>query len=319
MSLVTKLTASPILPSLFTLLSNKVVQRQIAQLIIVFMVIYVAFISAKITWFVVSDNSHSTLSVTQAYIADNTGKKQNNFDITTLQALNLFGIYGEQKREEQLISVQEVPQTRLKLILSGLVATDNVKTAAAIIEHKGKQETYGIGDVILGTRASLDQVLMDRVIIKQSGRLETLMLDGFDFKQPAMSINSKQNTSKKSARKLTEANVIDHRDNQQLSDTAKNLRADLAKDPGKITDYLRIMPKRKAGKIVGYSLRPGKSPEFFKLSGLKAGDVAVQMNGYDLVIPSEAMQALAAMKKARDISLLIERDGSLTEVLFSIE
>jgi general secretion pathway protein C len=149
------------------------------------------------------------------------------------------------------------------------------------------------------------------------------MLDGFDFKDPAMSIvskkKSKQKTTRAERQKKSSPHVVDQRDNKKLSNSAKNLRADLNSNPGNITDYLRIMPKRKAGKTVGYSLRPGKNPEFFELSGLKTGDVAVQMNGYDLVIPSEAAQALSAMKKERDISLLIERNGSLMEVLFSIE
>lgn len=323
MSFVTKLTASPVLATLLALLSRRTVQQQLAQLIIVLLVIYIAFISAKITWFVVPDSHASTLSVSQSQAKINNGNRQSSFDITKLQALNLFGLYSEQEVKEQLAPVQDAPQTRLQLTLSGLVASDDVAMAAAIIEYQGKQETYGIGDVIIGTRANLEQVLMDRVIIKQSGRLETLMLDGFDFKDPAMSIanTEKNKTSKhnKPQRKEREPNVLDHRNNKQLSNAAKNLRSDLSKDPGKITDYLRIMPKRKGGKIVGYSLRAGKSPEFFKLSGLKAGDVAVQMNGYDLVVPSEAAQALAAMKEARDISLLIERDGSLMEVLFSID
>ncbi|HCM46880.1 MAG TPA: type II secretion system protein GspC, partial [Colwellia sp.] len=113
--------------------------------------------------------------------------------------------------------------------------------------------------------------------------------------------------------------VVDQRNNKKLSATAKNLRNELSNDPAKIVDYLRISPKRKDGSIVGYTLRPGKKPEFFKQSGLKAGDVAVQMNGFDLVEPAQAMQAMAEMKNARDISLLIDRQGSLTEILISLD
>jgi general secretion pathway protein C len=217
--------------------------------------------------------------------------------------------------------VSDVPETSLNLILSGLVATDDTSIAAAIIEHQGKQETYGIGDTIIGTRANLEQVLMDRVLIKQSGRLETLMLDGFDYNQPAKKV-AQQPANKKPvnlAPNSRRSEVVDQRRNKQLADTVKNVRRELSSDPAKISDYLRISPKRKSGKIVGYSLRPGKSPEFFKLAGLKNGDVAVQMNGFDLIEPAQAMQAMAEMKKARDISLLVDRQGSLTEILVSLE
>jgi len=51
---------------------------------------------------------------------------------------------------------------------------------------------------------------------------------------------------------------------------------------------------------------------------LKSGDVAIQMNGYDLLAPLQAAQAMSALKTERDISLLVERQGELIEILFSI-
>jgi len=43
------------------------------------------------------------------------------------------------------------------------------------------------------------------------------------------------------------------------------------------------------------------------------------MNGYDLSQPSEAAQALQALKREREISLLVDRGGNTTEILFSID
>ncbi len=306
----------------YSALIAKLDQKKLAQLISIILLAYIAYVAAKITWLVVPQDTASkpALMTKQKSVSQNNGNTA--FDINELQSLNLFGIYNEQEQQETVIVSQDAPETRLNLVLSGLVASDSVNTAAAIIEHKGKQETYGIGDVIIGTRASLEKVLMDRVLIKQSGRLETLMLDGFDFKQPALAIEQKKQKPKRTRTSRAQPKtpqVVDQRSNKQLSATATNLRADLNKDPGKITDYLRISPKRKQGKIVGYSLRAGKQAEFFKMSGLKAGDVAVQMNGYDLIVASEAAQALAEMRKATDVSLLVDRNGSLTEILFSID
>jgi general secretion pathway protein C len=65
-------------------------------------------------------------------------------------------------------------------------------------------------------------------------------------------------------------------------------------------------------------LLPGKNADFFQNSGLKSGDIAIQMNGYDLTVPSEAAQALAALKQDKEVSLLIDRNGELNEILFSI-
>ena len=63
---------------------------------------------------------------------------------------------------------------------------------------------------------------------------------------------------------------------------------------------------------------PGKKAEFFQSAGLKSGDVAIQMNGLDLTNPSEAAQALKALREEQEVSLLLDRDGDMTEILFSI-
>lgn len=299
----------------FSSLWAKLPQQKIAQTISLLLLIYIAFLAAKTTWLMVPQQQ----MVNKAFISS-TGHKQqtsSSHNLSALQALNLFGQYNEQA-EVIIEEVQNAPETRLQLTLSAAVASDSAEKAAAIIEHKGKQETYGIGDIIIGTRASLEQVLIDRVIIKQSGRLETLMLDGADYNQPARGIIADSKTKPKGV-KPKDVSIVDQRLNKELSQNALQLRQDLTNDPGKITDYLRISPARKSGKIVGYRLSAGKKPEFFKLSGLKAGDVAVQMNGHDLLAPLEAAQAMAALKTERDISLLVNRNNEFVEILFSID
>lgn len=315
----------------------KLPQQRIAQAISVSLLIYIAFMAAKITWLVVPQQSIASNASTEKHVTQKS-KSGKSFNISALQSLNLFGQYNEQVKEEVFEQVTDAPETRLQLTLSGLVASDKAETAAAIIEYQGKQATYGIDDLITGTRASLEQVLIDRVIIKQSGRLETLMLDGADYNQPAQSVSnkkaSKENNSKENSRALqqresqnspqrlapeSKPSVVDNRSNKDLSRNAQRLREDLNNDPAKITDYLNISPTRKNGAIVGYRLSPGKSPEFFKLSGLRSGDIAVQMNGYDLLLPVEAAQAMSALKTERDISLLVERKDDLIEILFSID
>lgn len=303
----------------FSTLLAKIPQHKIAKAIIVLLLIYIAFLSAKVTWLLVPQQQ----SVKNVAVSNTVYKKQKDtsYNISALQALHLFGQYNK-PTEKVVEEVQNAPQTRLKLVLSAAVASDQVDTAAAIIEHKGKQDTYGIGDIIIGTRASLEKVLIDRVIIKQSGRLETLMLDGADYNQPAKGVvakTSRNSTSKSVLKAQKQADIIDQRSNKALSDSAVQLRKDLSDDPGKITDYLRISPQRENGSIIGYRLSPGKSPEFFKLSGLKTGDVAIQMNGFDLLTPLEAAQAMSALKTERDISLLVNRNSEIVEILFSID
>lgn len=307
----------------FASLFSQLGHRRVAQFVMALLLVYIAYISAKITWSVISQ-SQSGQNTTINGISKNFNPNNVNkaIDVAKIQSLNLFGQYNENVDDAAEIEMANVPETKLNLVLTGLVASDDTSIAAAIIENQGKQDTYGIGDIIIGTRANLEQVLMDRVIIKHSGRLETLMLDGFDYSQPARVVANKAVPRKNKSNigpKSSGLGVVDQRNNKELTATAKNLRSELSKDPAKIGDYLRISPKRKNGDIIGYTLRPGKKPEFFKLSGLKAGDVAVQMNGFDLIAPIQAMQAMTEMKKARDISLLVDRQGNLTEILISLD
>jgi general secretion pathway protein C len=205
-----------------------------------------------------------------------------------------------------------------------VVASSDKATAAAVIESSGRQETYSIGENITGTRATLENVFNDRVIIKLSGGFETLMFEGlvFDKNVKPVQPNYKKQAAPgrtKNSLELSSTQVVDQRDNKSLTKIAKSLTSDLENDPGKITDYLKISRKLKDGKTIGYQLMPAKDPTFFESAGLKSGDLAVQMNGFDLTEPREAAQALKSLREQREVSLLLDRNGDMTEILFSID
>ena len=292
----------------------KLPQQQIAKTISGVLLIYIAYLASQATWMFVPSGQISSQSVkTSKNMQSN---KDETVSISKLEKLHLFGVYNASP-SVKTIEIEDAPETRLNLTLSAAVASDDISASAAIIENNGRQETYGIGDVITGTKATLEQVLTDRVLIKQTGRVETLMLDGINYEKLSSSLPNKAEEQEKL--KETTSTVVDMRKNKQLSQQARSLKADIFKDPGKITDYLRIVPKRNGGNILGYRLMPGKNPEFFNSSGLKSGDLAVQMNGFDLTVPSEAGQAMMALRQENQVSLSVKRDDGMTEILFSID
>lgn len=309
------------LPSQLTPLINvliKLPQKKIANVLSVLLLIYIANLLAQMTWVLMPVDEYTAHTQHQTKNVKPNDKKS-AFSVEELQALNLFGVY-QTMEIERVVEIKNAPETRLKLILSATVASDDKDSSAAVIENKGSQETYGIGDNIVGTRATLVQIMVDRVLIKQSGRVETLMLDGFDYKNISTKAPRPHSPNKKMELKGTgpTQNKIDKRGDRKLSSHAKTLREDINKDPGKILDYLRISPKNENGSIIGYMLRPGRKSEFFKRSGLKTGDIAVEINGLDLTQPSQAAQALMALKKESEVALRVKRNGSFTDILFSI-
>lgn len=314
----------------------KVPQNIIIQIAVLCLLAYIAYLSARFTWFVVSP-SDASASVAAEPLPPKPVETVKRIDVSAVQRLHLFGQYQAQKPTAVPVAkVQDAPETRLRLTLAGVVASDFEQAGAAIIEYQGVQETYGIGDTISKTRATLEQVLHDRVLIEQSGRLETLMLDGVDYKKTSASLvkeqrrqlppepmaPSEQVEPEESFESPEPMEVGDQAvDDQQivsLSESVSELRRDLSDDPGKITDYLKITPKRVAGKIVGYQLMPGADKAFFEAAGLQPGDVAIQMNGFDLTQPEQAAQALKALREESELSLTIERNEEVTEILFSI-
>lgn len=289
-------------------------QKKIASVCSVLLVLLIGYLAAQLTWLILSKPIKSSQTNQQLSGLNKTSSV--NYNVSAISALNLFGKFQQQqtiaKPENE---VQEVPLTSLNLTLMGVVASSDPQSASAIINKSGKQVSYGIGDKIDGTRAVVDRIYFDRVILKHAGKLETLMLDEEEYKNsPTPSF-----TRNHQALKSNNNQLIDNRKNDELSDQMAELKDTLSDNPDKITDYLRISPQQTNGEITGYRLMPGKNPEFFKSSGLQSGDVAIQMNGFDLTSPFEAAQALQALKTETEVSLLIERGEETTEVLFSIQ
>ena len=95
-----------------------------------------------------------------------------------IASFSLFGNFNEVIEDEP--DIQELPKTNLRLTLTGVSATENQKSATALIEGPDRAtESYRIGDTLPGN-ASLHSVHKDRVILSRSGKLETLFFPDTD-------------------------------------------------------------------------------------------------------------------------------------------
>ncbi|SQD79160.1 type II secretion system protein GspC [Moritella yayanosii] len=281
----------------FKQLIIKLPQKQIATFCCYLLLTVFCYQSALLTWQLWPTTSGS--ATLWQPTSSRASHQVNNYELNTLRNLHLF---GKQATEKQTVVVQNIdaPKTRLRLTLTGLVASSEPSLALAIIEYKGKQETYEIDDEIGSTSASLKQVHSDRVIIEYQGNLETLMLDGEDFSRESSQRQSHKTSSGKAPRNLS------------------NLRQTLLKNPASITDYVRISPVRKNGKLSGYRVNPGKNRQLFKEVGLKPNDLAVSLNGYDLTDTRQAMEVAKQLKDLTEMSLTVERDGQLHSIYLSM-
>lgn len=276
----------------------KLPQKQIATFCCYLLLTVFCYQSALLTWQLWPTTSGSATSWQPT--SSRASNQVNNYELNTLRQLNLFGKQATDKQAAVVVQNIDAPKTRLRLTLVGLVASSEPSRALAIIEYKGKQETYAIDDEIGSTNARLKQVNPDRVIIEYQGNLETLMLDGEEFSRESSQRPSHQTSTGKAPRDLS------------------NLRKTLLKNPASITDYVRISPVRKNGKLSGYRVNPGKNRELFKEVGLKPNDLAVSLNGYDLTDTRQAMEVAKQLKDLTEMSLTVERDGQLHSIYLSM-
>ncbi|WP_372768963.1 type II secretion system protein GspC [Pseudoalteromonas sp.] len=292
--------------------------KKASNIALVLVVIYVAYLSAQLTWMLWPKPQQHTILV-----SSNSGIKSSfNYDSKDLVVQNIFGSAEQKAEDKNEEIVSDAPETTLNIKLTGVVAIPgNEKAGHAIIESQSTQETYAVGDLVKGTRAKIETIFADRVIIKVSGRFETLMLDGIDYSKTVKQPTKKQAKTFNQLRAVEESplKAINATQNANIKQELKAKRRELLEEPGKLFDYIRISPKREAGEIVGYNLSPGKDPKLFEQMGLKNGDLATAINGYQLTDMKQAMAAIGELREATSATIVIEREGQTLDVLFSLE
>ncbi|MFD3317486.1 type II secretion system protein GspC [Alteromonas macleodii] len=284
-------------------------QKQLHTIVVVLLSLYLIAFAAKLVWRIIPEPQLSATPTVSRAPVISSSSGQNGVNITKIQQLNLFG-NAAAKPAEPVAEVTDAPETRLNLTLTGVVASSEQEAGTAIIENRGSQAVYGLGEKIEGTNATLQKVYNDRVIIKNGVRNETLMLDGIDYDEA----NRRREMQ---ARNRPEPEELEE-DTVELSDEALEATAALRERPANFTDFISISPKTEEGQLIGYQVSPGKEPELFKSAGLQAGDVITQINGLDLTDLQQSQEALSELRNAQTIELTIIRDGSLTTLYLDL-
>jgi general secretion pathway protein C len=284
-------------------------QHKINLLLVVLLAIFLLAYAADLTWRLWPQPKSNQASETSFRPSPPAINAQNNsVNLAPIKRLNLFGDYNALPVVEE--TVIDAPVTQLNLTLTGVVSSTNQDEGAAIIENRNQQQTYGVGDKIDGTNASLQEVYADRVIIKNGLTNETLMLDGLDYKKSSSQNNQINNTpsprTDRGPQRIT------------LSDDAIEASLELQEKPASFTDYIAVSPHRPDGELKGYRVSPGKKPTLFKSAGLQAGDVITEINGLDLTDIQQAMEAMNMLKELRSLQLSVERQEEILTIYLDL-
>jgi general secretion pathway protein C len=286
-------------------------QGQINRLVVALLVIFLLAYLAELTWRIwpQGELAHSTLPSTSVTPIASGGNS--NLDLLPVKRLNLFGDFQAAPVTEQ--TVTDAPETKLNLTLTGVVASSVEAEGAAIIENRGSQETYGLGDKIIGTNATLREVFRDRVIIRNGVINETLMLDGVDFDEANKKrARAPRRPAPEMAPSPSQNDVI------TLSDDVIDATRMLQQQPANFTDFISVAPHSANGELQGYRVSPGKKPELFKAAGLQSGDVITDINGLNLTDPQQAVEAMGELRAAQSLQITVSRDDELLTLFLDL-
>lgn len=262
------------------------------------LIIACAQLISEIIWMLLdeSDSSSSALitPISPASIKEQNDAKKSQQAFRNLSSAHLFGIAETKKAP---IKSDQAPETKLNLVLKGVLAAGSTEMASAIIARgaNGKEEIYGIDDKIPGG-ITLREIHAEHVILERQGRLETLRMmksKGSDQISGPQNIQSSTSTLSTTA-----------------TSTLKNIRSDLIKNPASFRKYATPVVVRENGKQIGYRLQAQGNSDLLTQAGLEPSDVITSVNGVKLDDMRNSISALSALRSASQVSITVKRNGA---------
>lgn len=258
-----------------------------------------AYTLSQLTWLLLPASSQTTQAPMQTrHSISSQGLSAEQQKIRQIPQAHLFGIFESQTTAP----VQtDAPETKLNLVLKGLLAATPMTHASAIIAlgKNGKEDIYGIDDRV--SSATVKEIHSDRVILERNGRFETLRLP------KEFSGNTLIETG-------TSSNLPPSTPGEVLSD----IRQKILKNPTSFGDYAIPIPYNENGKLRGYRLQPQGDGALFNQLGLDPKDVIIELNGVSLNNPNKGLQAIRKLQNAKQVDITVLRNGTELPLHFEI-
>lgn len=265
------------------------------HLLLTMLVIYCAYLLAKLIWFaLLPANNSDVLILPSAALIE---QKNESATVKLLSSFHLFGEAGktiEKPKEEQIVA----PKTNLRLVLKGVFTGKDGGGSGAIIEEIGKSaEYYALGAMLPGN-ASLEEVYEDRVLLRRNGRLETLSFDekGLD----AESLITRQEKPKPIQNTSVSNNDVIVKTPEQFIDEATR---QISENPEQALKSVGLNASSD-----GYVYQGGNP----MLSGLnlKKGDVIRSVNGHALGDVKKDKNLMKSLYEQGNLEVEVVRDGA---------
>lgn len=154
--------------------------RRLATFTGLVLVVMVSHGLAQLTWLLVPAPQPNVPPMERAVASPQIAQPAPEESTESLASLHLFGKLRQEVAVVPPSTPRDAPETKLQLVLSGVVASDNQQKARAfIVPPNGEELPYSLGAKLPGN-AQLAEIHADRVILLRNDRYETLYLQKLD-------------------------------------------------------------------------------------------------------------------------------------------
>ena len=293
--------------------------KLLEKVILVAVVIWASLNTASLLWTLwpAAQLSAHTQTTVNPPVAPAAGAEKMEVDLDAMLDLGLFGeplntidaaaiAESESAVPEGIES--EARETRLDLVLVGTLAESGSELGTAVIEIKGLQRAFRVGDDLpVNGSVSLAKVLPERVVLDNNGTYELLKL--FDESGAAFQVDrsgspappGSNSNGSRAVRPVTFG-----RDEQ----IAASYRQQLYENPEALADLVQVQAVQGPTGLRGYRVSPGNDAREFDALGFETGDVITAVNDLPLSDPANGVRLYGLMREAPEARFTVERNGA---------
>ncbi len=205
---------------------------------------------------------------------------------------------------------QNAKETRLALVLTGIVASTEDGLGSAVIKGGSREQVYAVGDDLpVSGKVTLVKVMPRQVVIDNSGTYELIKL----YEGPGLVLPTRaaQRARPDLATPVTSQSGGDDTvvDVEARAIVSGQYRQQLYEAPESLARVVSVSPVREGGSVSGYRVAPGADRAAFNATGFQSGDVVKAVNGLALSDASNTLKLYQLMKDANQATFELERNG----------
>lgn len=256
---------------------------------------------------------HAAVPVDKPQYKKSRTQKARNKTLVSYSAVskrNLFKTSSlvDLKKKDELLNVDVMDITDLKLKLWGTIVAGNFYSRAIIEETKSKdQKLYKIGDTI--QTATLTHILRSKVVLSVNGKDEILEIEQKENKRQSNKRGTSFNSGSSDTDGKTTKNIAVKR--SLIEESMQNLNQ-LMKD-------VRIRPHFRNGESDGLIVSGIKGGSVFRKLGLRNGDIIMGVDGSAIESVDDAMKLYSGLNDLENMKVDIKRRGKIQTLNFNIE